>query len=75
MLCVKTVKLFVEILLPPDNPIILVFHHQGSLLNSNGFIPIGGTEYKRGEKIGQFLISQCIKETVQDTAIVAIEVE
>jgi len=33
MLCIKTAKRFIKILLPPDRPIILVFHHQGSLLN------------------------------------------
>jgi len=41
MLCKKTAKNFVEILLPPDSPIILVFHHQGSLLNSDGFTLTG----------------------------------
>jgi len=32
VLCIKTAKRFVEILLPPDSPIILVFWHGGSLL-------------------------------------------
>jgi len=36
MLCIKMAKHFVKILLPPDSAIILVFYHQGSLLNSDG---------------------------------------
>ena len=40
VLCIKTAaKVFVEILLPPDSPIILVFRHRRSLLNSDGFTP------------------------------------
>jgi len=41
VLCIKMAKRFVEILLPPDSPIILGFRHRGSLLNSDGFIPNG----------------------------------
>jgi len=54
VLCIKTAKHFVEILLPPDSPIILVFQHRGSLLKSDVFTPNGGAEYKGGEKIGRF---------------------
>jgi len=32
--------------LPPDSPIILVFGHRGSLLNSDGFTPKENAEYK-----------------------------
>jgi len=46
VLCIKTAKHFVKILLPPYSPIILVFRHRGSLLNSDGFTPNGGAEYK-----------------------------
>ena len=46
---IKTAKHFVEIILPPDSPIILVFHRQGSLLNSDGFTPNWGSEYKEWE--------------------------
>jgi len=48
VLCVRTAKLFVEILLPPDSPIILVFHHRGSLLNSDCFTFNRDAEYKGG---------------------------
>jgi len=49
VLCVKTAKLFVEILLPLDSPVILVFRHQGLLLNSDGFTPRGGGAKYKGE--------------------------
>jgi len=42
VLCIKTAKCFVQFLLPPDSPIILVFRHRVSLLNSDGFTPNGG---------------------------------
>jgi len=51
VLCIKMAKSFVKILLPPDSPIILVFHHQWSLLNSNGFTPNGGAKYKGVKKL------------------------
>jgi len=54
MLCIKMAKHFVEILLPPDSPIILVFRHQGSLFNCTCFTPNGGAEYKGSEKMGCF---------------------
>jgi len=58
--CIKTAKCFFEILLPPDSPIILVFRHWGSLLNSDDFTPNGGTEYKGVRKLGDFWpISGC----------------
>jgi len=44
MLCIKMAKHFVKILLATDSPIILLFHHWGSLLNSDGF----NDEYKGG---------------------------
>jgi len=49
MLYIKTAKLFVKILLPPDSHIILVFRYRGSLLNSGGFTLNQGTEYKGWE--------------------------
>jgi len=42
--CIKTAKSFVEVLLPPDSPIILVFRHRGSLLNSDGATLKSGTK-------------------------------
>ena len=45
VLCIKMAKHFIEILLLPDSPIILVFHHWGSLLNSDGFTPNRGAKY------------------------------
>ena len=53
VLCIKTAKRFIEIFLPPDSPIILVFRHCGSLLNSDG------AKYG-GEKIGQFLTDKLV---------------
>jgi len=74
MLCIKTAKHFVEILLPPDSPIILVFRHRGSLLNSDGFTSNGDAKYKGGwENLAIF--DRCISETARYTAIFAIEVE
>jgi len=55
VLRIKTAKRFVEIFSQPDSPIILVFRHRGSLLNSDGFTPNGGAEYKWSVKIGRFL--------------------
>ena len=46
VLCVKTAERIIEILLLSDRPIILVFRHQGSLRNSDGFTPNGGVKYK-----------------------------
>jgi len=60
VLCIKTAKRYVKILLPHDRPIILVFRHRGSLLNSDGFTSNGGTEYKVGEKIGRFLTNKSV---------------
>ena len=75
MLCIKTAKSFIEILLPSDSP-ILIFRHWGSWLNSDGFTPMRGTKYKGVRKLGNFWReSRCILETVWNTAIVAIEVE
>jgi len=71
VLCIKTAKCFVKILSPPYNPIILVFHHQESLLNSNDFTPNGVDKYKGVRKLDDFWpVSWCILETVQDTATV-----
>jgi len=44
--CIKTAERIIEILLPPDTPIILVFGHQGSLRKSGGVTPNGGAKYK-----------------------------
>ena len=80
VLCIKTAKHFVEVRLPPDSPIILVVRHGGSLLrpNSHSSTTNGApnTEYKGVRELGDFWpISWCIWETLQDTAMVAIEVE
>jgi len=60
VLCMKTAKCFVKILLLPDSPIILVFHHRGLLLNSDIFTPNGGAEYKEGEKNWRFLTNKSV---------------
>jgi len=66
VLCVKTAKRLVQILLPPNSQIILGFRHSGPLLNSDGFIPNGGAEYKGvvvvrwGEKIGRFVANKSV---------------
>jgi len=39
--CVKTAEHIIEILLPSDRPIILVFRHQGSLRKSGASPPMG----------------------------------
>jgi len=54
VLCIKMAKHFVEILSPPDSPIILSFRHRGSLLNSDSFAPKGGAKYKGVRKLGDF---------------------
>ena len=46
VLCVKTAERIIEILSPSDRPIILVFHHQGSLRKSEGVSSNGGAKYK-----------------------------
>ena len=46
----KTVERIIEILSPSDRPNILVFRHQRSLCNSDGFTPNGGAKYKGGNK-------------------------
>jgi len=44
--CIKTAERIIEILSLSDRPIILVFHHQGSLCKSVGVTPNGGAKYK-----------------------------
>jgi len=46
VLCVKTAERIIEILSLFDNPVILVFGHQGSLRKSEGVTPNGGAKYK-----------------------------
>ena len=46
----KRLNVIIEILSPPDRPIILVFRHRGSLRKSDGFTPNGGAKYKGGSK-------------------------
>ena len=65
VLCTKTAKHFVEILLQTFSTNILAFRHRGSLFYSDGFTRNGSTKYQEGEKIGRFLpISQCNSEMV-----------
>jgi len=44
--CIKTAERIIEIPSPSDRPIILVFHHQGSLRKSEGGTPNGGVKYR-----------------------------
>jgi len=39
VLCIKKAERIIEILSRSDKPIVLVFHHQGSLRKSDGFTP------------------------------------
>ena len=73
VLCVKTAEHIIEILSLSDRPIILVFHHQGSLLKSDGFTPNMGAKYKGGSNFRP--ICGYISERVLDTGIVTMEDE
>jgi len=69
----KTAERVIEILLPSDRPIILVFCHQGSLRKSEGVTPGGGAKYKG---VSDFRpICGYISETVIDRRIVTMEDE
>jgi len=71
VLCVKTAERIIEILSRSDRPITLVFRHQGSLLNSDGFTRNGGAKYKGGSNFRP--IYGYISETVIDRGIVEDE--
>ena len=71
VLRIKMYKHYVKILLHSDSTIILVFHHQGTLLNSDGFTPNGST----WENWTLLTNKSVILETVWDTVIIAIQVE
>ena len=72
----KTAERIIEILLPSDSPNILVFRHQRSLRNSDGFTPNGGAKYKGVAKTSNFRpIFGYISETVLDRGIVTMEDE
>ena len=73
MLCVKMAERIIKILSLSDRSIILVFRHQGSLLKSDGFTPIGGTKYKGGSFYRP--ICSYISDTVIDRGIVSMEDE
>jgi len=49
--CIKTAERIIEILSLSNRPIILVFHHQGSLCKSEGVTPNGGAKYRGGVAI------------------------
>jgi len=69
VLCIKTAKLFVAILLLSDSSIILVFRHWGSLLNSDGFISNEGAEYNGGWEIGRFLTNKSVYQKLYRSRI------
>ena len=75
MICVKTAERIIEILLPSDRPIILVFQHQGSLRKSGGFIPNGGAKYKCCSNFRPICGYISESETVIDRGIVTMEDE
>jgi len=54
VLCIKTVKRFVEILSPPDSPVFEFFVTEGCWLIPT-VSPLTGAPNTRGEKIGRFL--------------------
>jgi len=70
--CIKTAERIIDILSPSDSSIILVFRHQGSLRNSDGFTPNGGAKYKGVVIFEQYA---AISETVIDRGIVTMEDE
>jgi len=72
VLCVKTAE-HIKILSRSDRPIILVFHHQGSLRKSDAFNPNGSAEYKGGSDFGP--MCGYILETVIDRGILTMEDE
>jgi len=57
VLCIKTTKHFVRILLPPDTSIILVFRHQHRCWTPTPS-PLMEAPNTRGEKIGRFLTNK-----------------
>jgi len=72
----KTVERIIEILSPPDRPNILVFRHQRSSRNSDGFTPNWGAKYKGVAKTSNFRpICGYISERVLDRGIVTMEDE
>jgi len=73
VLCIKTAEHVIEILLPSDRHIILVFHRRELLRKSDGFTPNRGAEYKKGSDFRP--ICGYITETVIDRGIVTVEDE
>ena len=75
LICVKMAERIIEIFLPYEGPIIVVFrhHHQGSLRKSGGFTPNGGAKYKGCSNFRP--ICGYISETVIDRGIVTMEDE
>jgi len=71
--CIKTAERIIEILSPPNRPIILVVRHKGSLRKSDGFTPNGGDKYNGGRNFRP--ICGYISETVIDRGIVTMEDE
>jgi len=71
--CVIIAERIIKIRSLSDRPIILVFHHQGSLLKSDGFTPNGGAKYKGGSNFRP--LCGYISETVIDRGIVTMEDE
>jgi len=61
--CIKTAERIIEILSPSDRPIILVFRHQGSLRESDGFTQ-RGCQIQRGSNFRR--ICGYISERVLD---------
>ena len=60
VLCVKTVKHFVEILFLPDSRIILVFRHRGLVAKLRRLHPKRGRQYKGVDKIARFLTNKSV---------------
>jgi len=73
VICVKMAERIIKILSPSDRPIILVFHHQGSLRKSDGFTPSGGRQIQGGSDFRP--ICGYISEAVIDRGIVTVEDE
>jgi len=53
---IKTAERIIEILSPPDRPIILFFRHQRLLRKSDDFTPNDCAEYKKAAIFDQYLV-------------------
>jgi len=60
MLCIKIAKHFIEIVLPPNSPIVLVFVTEGRCLTLMASPLMGAPNTRGGEKIGRILTNKLV---------------